>query len=1183
MGKVFEVGKKGILGGMFGYTLLDAIKKSRAGDIINLYPGEYEIPPYNIVGVTIQGVTQNAADVILRTNFNLASGKYVFRNLTLFSNANDRNTIASVEQVDVLLDNIIVKDTGSKSAAVYIANSNSHTVMNKVTVDTNPLENSIVNLCGDAEIKNSLFKTGFRGYAKNLEINHVSFNSWVTSESQNVKITNSIFKKDISVLKSCQCVVKDSTFQLENEEFIDVRPSDNKEIHTGRVAFISGEDTASIKLQGIIFQSKNIEEKQFFPAIFLGGKAKVDLHLKNENDYFARTGIDLVICDTVACPNQFTSNTIISYGYLQNIRADLKKFFDGYRKLHVISSKQLFYRMCNEYLGDIFVLEPGKYFLSGSWKVNTITFEGRTDNPKDVVLEVEYPVKILKKRGLTISNLTLIGNKGALLVNESDNVVFINNCIVKKDAGNKCLIFIKSNGRLLINNTQLIWKKGISFWAAENSHISVKNTIFRGIKVSDNAKLKIDNSKFRFVEMVGKSKGQLFDSHIEYGLFLSEFSYCNVSNCECEILQPATSNNVYAKVMDYSRLNFDNVSVNPNVSSINIVLNKDAHLNLNVKPQDDKKLPVKIISNDKIKDNLVIDTPQFLDIESQISDKVPESKVKPKKTALQELDSLIGLKKVKEQIHEFISTVKFNKEREAEGKRHTELTLHSLFLGNPGTGKTVVARLLGRILYDAGVLKKSKVVEVSRADLVSNHVGETAIKTRKKLEEATGGILFVDEAYSLYQENASNNWGQEALDEIMKYMEDHNKDIMLIFAGYPREMSNLLSMNPGMESRIRNKFEFEDYSPDEIAQIGELMLKNDEFKIEDKNTYDELVKEAYSKQIKKSNARWIRNIDQDIETQIAASYAKDNTRKIDLVTNEDLNKVFGIEKSSTNTGFDKTKDYQIQMEKLNSMIGLKTVKEQIKELFDEVIVNKKLGLKSNPDKPYHMAFEGAPGTGKTTVARVVSKMFYDLDILPKRTVIETDRTKLIGRYIGETEKNVERVINEAMGGVLFIDEAYQLNRPGDNKDFGGNAIESLLKALSDYSGKFVVIFAGYKEPMENFLDFNQGLRSRVPNVINFDSYTSQEIFEIIVSILKKKGYKFNSKLLEEIVIQKYDNIPQKEKANGRWAKNFVQKLETKQNAYLAYLLTKYNDIDEAKNQHLILSDETLEKMRDIHI
>lgn len=242
--------------------------------------------------------------------------------------------------------------------------------------------------------------------------------------------------------------------------------------------------------------------------------------------------------------------------------------------------------------------------------------------------------------------------------------------------------------------------------------------------------------------------------------------------------------------------------------------------------------------------------------------KKEKAKMKDHPSAVKELDEMIGLNNVKRQIKEFVSVAVLNKKREERGLSTSSQTLHSLFLGNPGTGKTTVARIVGHILYDNGVIAEDKLIETSRADLVAGYIGQTAVKTRKVLESALGGILFIDEAYTLAN-GGQNDFGQEAIDEILKFMEDNRSNIMIIFAGYTKNMESFLETNPGLRSRIPNEFNFEDYTVDEMIQIGLLSLKKKQYNV-NPTSYAKLLKNNYTKDNDDSNGRWVRNLNDEI-------------------------------------------------------------------------------------------------------------------------------------------------------------------------------------------------------------------------------------------------------------------------------------------------------------------------------
>lgn len=258
------------------------------------------------------------------------------------------------------------------------------------------------------------------------------------------------------------------------------------------------------------------------------------------------------------------------------------------------------------------------------------------------------------------------------------------------------------------------------------------------------------------------------------------------------------------------------------------------------------------------------------------------------RTAYQRLNEMIGIKNVKSDIEEFIAIAQMNKKREEQGLSSSALTLHSLFLGNPGTGKTTVARIVGEILYEKRIIPKNIYVEVSRSGLVGQYIGETALKTRKVLESALGGVLFIDEAYTLSaSHNSKNDFGLEAINEILKFMEDHRKDIVIIFAGYTNDMMKFLEMNDGLKSRIPNSFTFDDYTMDELIEIGLIDLQNQNYNV-DKDAYSDLVNHNFELSNDFSNGRWVRNLNERIIRKLAIRISKDSQADITLITREDL-------------------------------------------------------------------------------------------------------------------------------------------------------------------------------------------------------------------------------------------------------------------------------------------------------
>lgn len=209
-------------------------------------------------------------------------------------------------------------------------------------------------------------------------------------------------------------------------------------------------------------------------------------------------------------------------------------------------------------------------------------------------------------------------------------------------------------------------------------------------------------------------------------------------------------------------------------------------------------------------------------MERNISDSVED--------ILDEINELIGLESVKRLIHEIMAYSEIQKRRKIEGLKIDNLVMHMIFKGNPGTGKTTVARLLGRLYKAMGILEKGHLIEIERADLVGEYIGHTAIKVKEQVKNAIGGILFIDEAYSLAR-GGEKDFGKEAIDAMVKAMEDHKDNLILILAGYHQEMEQFIITNPGLRSRFPITITFEDYSIEQLVEIAELMVERREYKL----------------------------------------------------------------------------------------------------------------------------------------------------------------------------------------------------------------------------------------------------------------------------------------------------------------------------------------------------------------
>lgn len=532
---------------------------------------------------------------------------------------------------------------------------------------------------------------------------------------------------------------------------------------------------------------------------------------------------------------------------------------------------------------------------------------------------------------------------------------------------------------------------------------------------------------------------------------------------------------------------------------------------------------------------------------------------------LLDLNAMIGLESVKKSIQENITYLNFTKLRKEKGfDDGSSLALHAVFTGNPGTGKTTVVKQLGKIYHKMGLLSKGHVYEVDRSVLVGEYIGQTAPKVKKAIDEARGGILFIDEAYSLARSGEdSKDFGKEVIEILIKEMSDGKGDIAVIVAGYPKEMTGFIDSNPGLKSRFSEYFHFEDYLPEELFEIATYASQKKQLNLtEDAQLFlKEKLTEAYRKRDNSfGNARFVHGIIEEAKQELGIRLMKMPNIEVltkddfSTITLQDLKNVFvsGNQKKLKLAINDK--DLQLALDELNMLVGMDNIKQDVAELVKLIRFYNEIGKEVVNKFSLHSVFTGNPGTGKTTLARIIAKIYKALGLLERGHVIEVDREGLVAAYVGQTAIKTKEKVDAAMGGILFIDEAYALASTSEN-DFGKEAVEVILKQMEDKRGQFGVIVAGYPDNMHKFIETNPGLKSRFDKTYVFNDYSASELLVIAKAIFKLENLTLNTAAEEHIKLYFENLITTKDKffGNARIARQVVGACVKKQHLRMASL------------------------------
>lgn len=472
--------------------------------------------------------------------------------------------------------------------------------------------------------------------------------------------------------------------------------------------------------------------------------------------------------------------------------------------------------------------------------------------------------------------------------------------------------------------------------------------------------------------------------------------------------------------------------------------------------------------------------------------------------AWSKLQSPIGIKTVKESVQVLFDSIQHNYHRELEEKPLVQYSLNRVFLGSPGTGKTSVAKLYGRTLADIGLLSNGEVVIKNPSDFVGSVLGGSESNTKAILAATVGKVLIIDEAYMLSGGSRANGpavdtYKSAVIDTIVAEVQSTaGEDRCVLLLGYKDEMEHMFqSVNPGLTRRfpLDSAFVFEDFTDTELKKILELKLDQQGFEATDhaKNVAMDMLRRARNRP----------HFGNAGEVDILLDKAKAlHQKRMSAGKSKNSNK---LEAQDFDENFNRGERAATNCRKLfEGVVGCEKTVKQLEGYQTTAVNMKALDMDPREQIPFNFLFRGPPGTGKTTTARRMGKVYYDMGFLATAEVVVCSATDLIGEYVGKTGPKTQKVLERALGKVLFIDEAYRLAEG----PFAIEAMDEIVDCLTKpkFAQKLVTILAGYDADINRLMSINPGLSSRFPEAMIFDYLAPADCLRLFVNLLKNKKH-----------------------------------------------------------------------------